>query len=201
MKRDINLLPKKKASSSSSAKGVVIALSVLLLYLMVFGIAIKIPNDLISAVVQKNAALDTEMSLLQSQVKEYDDLVAELSALQNELNSKEEIQYSDRTLYAAMDIIESTCPTGVMILSMKNTSTALELSCKAESDEQVAQFLLELDRCGEFTSIQFNGTSPTTIVKYNEFGEPINIEARQFAVSTVYAVHRNDEEAVDGGGE
>ncbi len=202
MKRDINLLP-KRATSKSSSKGVIVALSVLLLYIIVFGVALKLPADLVNAAKEANIQLDNQIIALQPQVDEYERLVVELDELVAQLDSKEKVTYSDRTLYNSFDIIEKTCPTGVMILSYKNTNQAIELIAKAESDEQVAQFMLELDRSGEFAAIQFDGTGPSSITIYNEFGESIDHEAREFALTLIYDNTPDEEETTEeaGGGE
>lgn len=185
MKRDINLLPRRKAGGASTGKTIAIAIALTILYVLIFGTAIKVPLDQKSELQSQVTSRETQVLALQPGVDEYNLLLAEIKELQSKIDNKQEIIFAKRTSEGALKILQDNCPTDIMILSVSTTLDSIQISAKAKSDEQVAQFILQLERTGEFVDIQLNGTSPTDVVTYDT-GEAENSIFRQFSLVLIY---------------
>ena len=163
MKRDINLLPDKKGGSKKSS-GVLIAIVVTMVYVIVFGIAILVPKSIMDAAEVINKQLENEITQLQPQVDEYNKLKAQLDILRTAIDSTGSLDFSKYKASEALDIIQSTCPSGVMIDRLTNSNTQISMDCVASNNYQIAQFALELERSGHFISVSISGSSPADII-------------------------------------
>ena len=99
-----------------------------------------------------NSMLEQEIIQLQPQVDEYEKLKTKLDLLKTSIDSTTSLDFSKYDAARALEIIQSTCPTGVMLERINSNSTTITLDCIAANNYQIAQFALELERSGYFVS-------------------------------------------------
>ncbi|MEX1377332.1 MAG: hypothetical protein AB1Z23_07625 [Eubacteriales bacterium] len=194
MKRDINLIPRKNAGPKQS-KGLTVIILVAVFYVIILVLAIMIPKGIKEGFIIIENQLTSQIEQMQPQVDEYEALKLEFQLLQQEKESAGEMNFSKFNAIDAMQILQSTCPEGVRILSIDNSDIVLIVDVIAQDNYQVAQYALELERTGNFTQINISGSSPTTVI--------LNEEERALGesgvLSSIYLVYdlSEPEEMVD----
>lgn len=199
MKRDINLLPDKKGGPRKNT-GIVIAVVVTLVYVLVFGLAILIPKSIKDEATELSNQLDNQITELQPQVDEYDRVKTQLDVLRTSIDSTTSLNFSKFDAVDALEIIQSTCPSGVMIERITNSATQIGFDCIARNNYQIAQFALELERSGEFTSVSISGSSPydMTLGANNEIEEGNTVRTTFVVTYDLSVQEETDEEGGDG---
>ncbi len=197
MKRDINLLPVRKSNPKRTAN-IVVTSMVAFLYCLVLGLGILIPKSIINTANVLNNGLQNQINELQPKVDEYEELKLQLDYLKSSMQSAGAMDYSKYDAKDALKILETTCPSGIMIKSVMNTDMTMTLDCIADNNYLIAQFALELERSGYFSAVSISGSSPATaIVDETQQAEAGNV--KQFVVYLVYDL--SIEEPVEEGGE
>ncbi|MBN2878044.1 MAG: PilN domain-containing protein [Clostridia bacterium] len=204
MKRDINLLPSKNFGPKKTGSAVV-ALAVILVYVLVFGIGILIPKNIKEAKTILIKGLDNQITQLEPLVQEYETLKEQLDILQVSINSTGSLDYSKYNAEDALDIIESTCPSGVMIKRLSNNNGTLNMEIVAANNYLISQFALELERSKYFTSVFISGSSPAGI-EIDENEQTQVTDAVRATLVLEYDLSIPEEETADaegteGGGE
>jgi len=162
MKRDINLLPSKNFGPKKTG-GAAVALAVILVYVLVFGIGILIPKNIKDEKTALIKGLDNQITQLAPLVEEYEKLKEQLDILKVSINSTGSLDHSKYNAEDALNIIESTCPSGVMVERISNNSGSLTMDIIASNNYLISQFALELERSGNFTSVFISGSMPAVI--------------------------------------
>lgn len=201
MKRDINLLPQKRTNSPQRTKAILITFMLLVLYVLIFGVAIVLPMNLKNATILHRNLLDAQIIELQPQVDEHDTLVTEFGQLQQMMDSAGAIIFNKYNALDALDAVQSMCPDGIIILSINNSDMAVKLSCKADNNYQIAQFALELERCGMFQNVTISGSAPADVVSDGDT-QSVGGTAVSFEIYLVYDLTPESEvadEAAQGG--
>lgn len=176
----INLLPwreayrKEKKDQFVAIIGGVVLLSGLIAYLWIASAESAIENQQ-----ARNRLLDSEIAVLDKQVKEIanlkkvrDDLLARIKIIQD-------LQGTRPLIVRYFDDFARSIPDGVFITSMTKQSTTVSIEGVAESYNRVATFMRNLD-----TSDWFAGANLTSVVAAPSEGE----QAQSFKITVSTSV-------------
>lgn len=159
MKRDINLLPTKSGGPKKTT-GMIVAIVVTFVYVLVFGLGILIPKSIKDAATLVSNQLDNQIVQMQPQVDEYERLKTEFDILKASMESTGSLDFAKYKALDALEIIQSTCPTGIMVDRITVSDTTLIMDITASNNYLIAQFALELERSGHFEDVFISGSSP-----------------------------------------
>lgn len=200
MKRDINLLPNKKGDPRKTTSIIVIVM-VAFLYILIFGLGILIPKSIRDTANALNNGLQNQINELQPQVDEYEELKAQLDVLRASMRTTGALNYSKYDAKDSLKIVQSTCPTGVMIKKITTNEVTMSLDCLANNNYLIAQFALELERSGHFEAVSISGSSPADN-SVDENNPDDTSDAVQFSIYLVYDLSFPDDDATaEGDGE
>jgi hypothetical protein len=160
LKRDINLISNRESQEKFARRG--LTLIAILVFAAGFAyFAILVPmmqtNDLDAKLKDVNAKLASYSKT----EAEFTDLTGRRKLLEQMLAS---VNSSDTTVKSAYDIvkmIEKACPNTIELTSLGYTIDAMTLAGNAASDQEIAQFLVNLQSYPDFASVMVN--SVTTI--------------------------------------
>jgi len=200
MKRDINLLPRKKTSGKQS-KGLIAAIIITIIYIILLAIGILIPRGIKFAKQTLNYGLEQYIIEMQPQVDEYEQLKVELDALRSTSESTSSFDFSDYDAKDALEIVQANCPKGVKVEGVDNTEMTLVIDIVAENNYQIAQFALELERSGHFMIVNIDGSTPADLI-YDENEQSTGGNAVRGSIYLIYNQVDDgvSEEATEGDG-
>lgn len=141
----INLLPHREAARKRRRETFYASLGgAALLGVLIAGAAFLWFQAQISSQQNKNQFLQTEISKLESQIKEISTLQAEIAALRSRQTAVEDLQ-GDRNLpvYLMNELVRQL-PDGVYLTSMKQDNQTVTLTGTAQSNERVSELLRNL---------------------------------------------------------
>lgn len=190
MRRDINLLPRKRESSPAKTRTVAIVVLIAVLYAAMLFVGIKVPGDIKNALEKEKNSLDEQLLLLEEVSIEYDQIAAQIEVVKANSIDVGNIANSKHPAEVALKTIQDSCPDGVMILSLDLNEIAMQIYGKAETDEQIAQFMLELQRNGVYEATSISSIMPAAIAKTESADDPTveNMEGREFEIYLVYGI-------------
>ena len=200
MKRDINLLPRKKTSGKQS-KGLIAAIIITIIYIILLAIGILIPRGIKFAKQTLNYGLEQYIIEMQPQVDEYEQLKVELDALRSTSESTSSFNFSAYDAKDALEIVQANCPKGVKVEGVDNTEMTLVIDIVAENNYQIAQFALELERSGHFMIVNIDGSTPADLI-YDENEQSTGGNAVRGSIYLIYNQVDDgvSEEATEGDG-
>jgi|GEM_PF-4771447 len=200
MKRDINLLPRKKTSGKQS-KGLIAAIIITIIYIILLAIGILIPRGIKFAAQTLNYGFEQYIIEMQPQVDEYEQLKIELDALRSTSESTSSFDFSDYDAKDALEIVQAYCPQGVKVEGVDNTEMTLIIDIVAENNYQIAEFALELERSGHFMIVNIDGSTPADLI-YDENEQSTGGNAVRGSIYLIYNQLDEEvsEEATEGDG-
>jgi type IV pilus assembly protein PilN len=138
----INLLPhreeKRKRRKAAFFTGVGLSA---VAGLLVLAVGYSVLEQLKSAQQQRNSFLQTEITKLESQIKDIANLRAEIDSLKARQKAVEDLQ-TDRNIpvYLLNELVKQT-PEGVYLTSIKQTDQVVAISGIAQTNERVSEML------------------------------------------------------------
>lgn len=171
----INLLPwreayrKEKKEQFLAIVGGVVLLCGLIAYLWIVSVESSIENQQ-----ARNHLLETEIAVLEKQVKEISDLKKVRDDLLSRIKIIKELQDTRPLIVRSFDDFARSIPDGVFVTMVAKQGTVVSIEGIAESYNRVATFMRNLD-----TSDWFAGANLTSVVAAPSEGE----QAQSFKIS------------------
>jgi type IV pilus assembly protein PilN len=138
----INLLPHREAKRRLRKRAFFVALGAFaLLGVLVTAVWFTVLQQLTSAQVARNEFLQTEITRLESQIKDIATLKAEIEALKARQKAVEDLQ-TDRNMpvYLLDELVKQT-PEGVYLTTIKQSGPTVLVTGVAQTNERVSEFL------------------------------------------------------------
>lgn len=156
IKKDINLIPKKKKVKLSLKLG--LFFGVIGILSLVFA-GIYFPSSMISDKEKNIEGLEKELERYAEQAAEFDSLSGEIRRLRSIKNVFEDFFSTGKEVSEIIRVLESITPAEVIIMNYDFTQEEIIISGKADSDTTIARFENLLWGTGMFTGINLGTIS------------------------------------------
>jgi type IV pilus assembly protein PilN len=138
----INLLPHREAKRLLRKRAFFVALGAFaLLGVLVTGIWYTVLQQLTSAQMARNEFLKTEITQLETQIKDIATLRAEIEALKARQKAVEDLQTDRNTPVYLLDELVKQTPEGVYLTTIKQSGPTVLVTGVAQTNERVSEFL------------------------------------------------------------
>lgn len=154
----INLLPWREAHRIESNNKYYVAMALCMCIAGAIGFGgYKYAEDKVNFQEKRNGRLNSEIALLQEQLKEIKELEETKSNLLARMEIIQQLQGQRPQIVHTFYEIASRLPDGTYLTSMKQgNTTTLELEGKAESNARVSALMRRMDRSDYFKNPQLN---------------------------------------------
>jgi type IV pilus assembly protein PilN len=175
---NINLLPWREQLREEKKHHFIIAMAVstACALLMVFLIHLGI-NNFISQQEAKNQYLQTEINILDQQIKEIRNLREEKQQLLARMNIIQELQGGRPFVVHLFTEIVSLLPSGIYLESIKREADVIRLAGKAESNSQISQFMRRINASNWLTRPSL--TEVKAITSEQQYDSDFQMQLRQ----------------------
>ncbi|MDH5436042.1 MAG: PilN domain-containing protein [Gammaproteobacteria bacterium] len=153
----INLLPWREIRRKERERQFysILAGSALLMGAIVLYVHLHI-NGLIDEQNNRNAFIESEIAIVEKQIKEIDQLEKEKARLLARMNVIQKLQSSRPVIVHMFDEIVNTLPDGVYLTSIKQNNNVLTLQGVAQSNARVSAFMRSIDKSDWLTDPKLN---------------------------------------------
>lgn len=142
----INLLPWREEFRQEKKKEFVTQLvGVCILAALIAFVWIKAVDGAIESQQGRNNLLNSEIAMLQEQVKEIQDLKKRRQELLDRMKVIQDLQGTRPVIVRYFDEFARAVPDGVYITSLKRTGNVLQIEGMSESNNRVSDFMRRLD--------------------------------------------------------
>lgn len=148
----INLLPWREEKRQEKQQQFYIAMGLTLAFaIMVFILFTSHINGLVNEQNQRNAYLQQEIALVDSQIKEIQDLEKQRDRLLARMQVIQDLQQSRPKVVKVFDSLVRTVPEGVHLQVLSREGDKLIVQGVAQTNARVSVFMNQLDKDPEFT--------------------------------------------------
>lgn len=153
----INLLPWRDELRKEKQRQFVsiLALAVLVAGALTFG-AYQFVEEMITAQKERNRFLETEITILDKQIKEIEALEKKKQELKTRIDIIQDLQQSRPLIVRMFDELVRVVPSGVYLSELKKRGNKYDFQGRAESESRVAYFNRNLDLSEWFRSVRLS---------------------------------------------
>lgn len=142
----INLLPWREAARKRRLIEFLIAGGAALALTLLLGIVVHLEMERrVSNQLERNRILEAEITQLNLQIKEIEDLEKIKADLLSRMQIIQELQESRPQIVRLFDALVATIPDGVYLTKLDQNGTSLVVEGRAQSDERVSAFMRNIE--------------------------------------------------------
>ncbi|MDD3242712.1 MAG: PilN domain-containing protein [Eubacteriales bacterium] len=183
-KRDINLLPERQGPSQGAKTGAMFAtVGLVLAALCVTGILV--PNGWLATVSLEKKMVDTQAAQYASVEQEFDDITAQMEAIQGQLAMVSAFREDPVILNGVLQTLEDCAPQEITLLTLHGDYEKMTITGTAPDDGRVAAMAAKLRRSGAFAAVSVDTTQSEQKQPTQEGDVAVNY--RMFTMTMTYA--------------
>lgn len=165
----VNLLPWRESLRQQQKKNylsMLLAIGLMILALVwLVGMGI---DQLITNQNQRNQYLDSQIAVLDGQIKQIKDIKERKKAIEQRMSLIEQLQTSRNVAAVVLDELVTLVPPGISFREFKRIGNQLEIQGVSESNNRLAEFMRRLDKSevfvkGELSSIVADASAANAV--------------------------------------